>query len=150
MSAILKLIAGHRIESFEAGGIVIEQGTPGGPMFVLVQGEVEVLLNKVRVAKISEPGAFFGEMHVLLGGPHHVTIRATKPSSFAIIENPSQFLASSAEASLCVAAMLAARLNTLNKYLVDVKQQYEGHDHIGMVDDVLNTLMHHQPRRSGR
>src|SRR5271170_6764168 len=150
MSAILKLIAGHRIENFDVGGIIFEQGTAGGSMFVLIEGEIEVLFNKVRVAKISEPGAVFGEMHVLLGGPHHVTIRTMKPSSFAIIENPSQFLASSAEASLCVAEMLAARLNTLNKYLVDVKQQYEGHDHIGMVDDVLNTLMHHQPRRPGR
>ena len=149
MSAFLKLIAGHRVENFEAGSTVVEQGTPGGPMLVLIQGEIEVLLNKVPVAKISEPGSVFGEMHVLLGGPHHVTIRARKASSFAIIENPSQFLASSAEASLYVAAMLAARLNTLNKYLVDVKQQYEGHDHIGMVDEVLNTLMHHQPRRSG-
>lgn len=150
MSAILKLIAGRRIENFDAGGIVMEQGTEGGPMFVLIQGEIEVLLNQVRVAKISEPGAVFGEMHVLLGGLHHVTIRTLKPSSFAVIENPAQFLASSAEASLCVAEMLAARLNTLNKYLVDVKQQYEGHDHLGMVDDVLNALMHHQPRRSGR
>jgi CRP/FNR family cyclic AMP-dependent transcriptional regulator len=150
MSAILKLIAEHQTENFDVGGVVFEQGTVGGPMFVLIEGEIEVLLNKVRVAKISEPGAIFGEMHVLLGGHHHVTIRATKPSSFAIIKNPAQFLASSAEASLCVAAMLAARLNALNKYLVDVKQQYEGHDHIGMVDDVLNTLMHHQPRRLGR
>jgi hypothetical protein len=34
--------------------------------------------------------------------------------------------------------------------LADVKQQYEGHDHLGMVDDVLDTLMHHQPRRPSR
>jgi len=150
MSAVLKLIAGHKIQNFDAGGTVIEQGTTGGPMFVIIQGEIEVLRDKVRVAKISEPGALFGEMHILLGGPHSVTIRTLKPSSFAIIENPREFLALSAEASLFVAEMLAARLNTLNKYLVDVKQQYEGHDHLGMVDDVLNSLVHHQPRRSGR
>jgi hypothetical protein len=34
----------------------------------------------------------------------------------------------------------------LNRYLVDVKAQYEGHDHLGMVDEVLETLMHRQPR----
>jgi CRP-like cAMP-binding protein len=150
MSAILKLIAGHKIEDFGAGDIVIEQGTAGGPMFVIIQGEIEVLRDNVRVAKISEPGAVFGETHVLLGGPHSVTIRTLQPSSFAIIENPRQFLASSAEASLYVAEMLAARLNALNKYLVDVKRQYEGHDHLGMVDDVLTTLVHHHPRRSGQ
>jgi CRP/FNR family transcriptional regulator, cyclic AMP receptor protein len=150
MSAILKLIAGHRIENFDAGGVVIEQGATGGPMFVIIQGEIEVLRDNVRVAKISEPGAVFGEMHVLSGCPHSATIRTLKPSSFAIIEDPRQFLASSAEASLYVAELLAVRLNTMNKYLVDVKQQYEGHDHLGMVDEVLNSLVHRQPLRSGR
>jgi CRP/FNR family cyclic AMP-dependent transcriptional regulator len=148
MSAFLKLIAGHKIEHFDAGGIVIEQGTVGHLLYVLIQGEIEVLRDKVRVAKICEPGAIFGEMHVLLGGHHHATVRTLKPSSFAIIENPKQFLASSPEASLRVARMLAARLDTLNKYLVDVKRQYEGHEQLGMVHDVLHTLMHHQPRHS--
>jgi CRP/FNR family transcriptional regulator, cyclic AMP receptor protein len=146
MSAILKLIAGYKIENFEPGSVVIQQGTVGGPMFVVIQGEIEVLKDNVRVAKISEPGAIFGEMHVLLGGPHTATIRVLKPSSFAVIDHPHEFLASSTEASFCVAKLLAKRLNTLNKYLVDVKQQYEGHDHLAMVDDVLNTLMHHHPR----
>jgi CRP/FNR family transcriptional regulator, cyclic AMP receptor protein len=150
MSAILNLIAGHRIENYDAGVVVIEQGTTGGPMYVTIEGEVEVLRDQVRVAKISGPGAVFGEMHVLLGGPHNATIRTLKPSSFAVIDNPQQFLDSSAEASRYIAEMLAARLNILNQYLVDVKQQYEGHDHLGMVDNVLNSLVHHQPRRSGR
>ena len=150
MSAILKLIAGHKVESFEPGHIVIEQGTASGPLLVLVQGEVEVLRDNVRVAKASEPGAVFGEMSVLLGSPHTATIRTLKPSAFATIENPRQFLEASAEASLQVAGLLAARLDALTRYLADVKQQYEGHDHLGMVDDVLDTLMHHQPRRPSR
>lgn len=148
MSDILKLLTRHAVTKFEAGGIVIEQGTPQGKLLVLLQGEVEVLRDDVRVAKISEPGAVFGEMSVLLGTAHTATIRVLKPSSFAIIENPREFLESSSAASLHVARLLAARLNSLNKYLVDVKQQYEGHDHLGMVDDVLGTLMHHQPRRA--
>jgi hypothetical protein len=46
--------------------------------------------------------------------------------------------------------LLARRLDALNKYLVDVKQQFEGHDHIGMVDEVLDTLLHRQPRNRVR
>ncbi len=150
MSAMLKLVAGHPVKNVEAGGIVMEQGCTSGILLVLVEGEVEVLRDEVRVAKVSEPGAVFGELAVLLGSPHGATVRALKPSSFAIIESPRQFLESSAEASLHVAALLAARLHALNQYLVDVKQQYEGHDHLGMVDDVLETLMHRQPRRPKR
>jgi CRP-like cAMP-binding protein len=150
MAAILELVAKHKVESFGVGDVVMEQDTASGPLFVLIQGEAEVLRDNVRVAKVSEPGAVFGEMSVLLGKPHTATVRALKPSSFAIIENPRQFLESSAEASFHIARLLAGRLSVLNQYLVDVKQQYEGHDHLGMVDDVLDTLMHHQPRRPVR
>jgi len=85
-----------------------------------------------------------------LNCPHTATVRALKPSKFALIENPRQFLASSSDASLHVATLLAKRLDALNKYLVDVKRQYEGHDHLGMVDEVLETLMHRQPRHPNR
>ena len=146
MSAILQLVAGHKVQDFKPGDVVMEQGSASGPLRVLLKGEVEILRDDVRVAKASEPGTVFGEMSVLLDSACTATIRALKPSSFAIIENPRQFLGSSADASLHVAKLLAQRLDALNKYLVDVKQQYEGHDHIGMVDEVLETLMHRQPR----
>jgi CRP-like cAMP-binding protein len=89
-------------------------------------------------------------MSVLLGCPHTATVRALKPSRFAVIEHPREFLMSSPESSLEVATLLARRLDALSKYLVDVKRQYEGHDHLGMVDEVLETLMHRQPRSPTR
>jgi hypothetical protein len=30
---------------------------------------------------------------------------------------------------------------------VDVKRQFVGHDHLAMVDEMLDTLMHRQPRK---
>lgn len=146
MSAILQLLAGHKVQDFVPGDVLIEQGGASGRLLVLIKGEVEILRDDVRVAKASEPGAVFGEMSILLDSPYTATVRALKPSSFAVIENPRQFLGTHAEASLHVAKLLAQRLDALNKYLVDVKQQYEGHDHIGMVDEVLETLTHRQPR----
>jgi len=65
--------------------------------------------------------------------------------AFVVIDKPREFLVSHPEAALYVAELLARRLDSLNKYLIDVKGQYEGHDHLGMVDDVLETLMH-RPR----
>lgn len=146
MANILELIAGHPTRSFAPGDIIMEQDAPSGPLLVLVEGEVEILRDKVRVGKISLPGAVFGEMSILLNSPHTATVSALKPSRFAVIEEPRQFLAGSADASLHVASLLAKRLDALSKYLVNVKEQYEGHDHLGMVDDVLETLMHRQPR----
>ena len=44
--------------------------------------------------------------------------------------------------------MTAARLDGLTQYLVDVKEQFAGHDdHLGMVDRILDTLVHHQAPR---
>ena len=147
---MLQLIAGHKVQDFAPGDMVMEQGGDSGRVLVLIQGEVEILRDNVRVARSSEPGSVFGEMSVLLESPFTATVRALKPSSFAIIENPRQFLRSSPDASLHVAKLLATRLDALNKYLVDLKQQYEGHDHIGMVDKVLETLMHRHPRPPSR
>jgi CRP-like cAMP-binding protein len=143
---MLQLIAGHKVQDFAPGDLVMEQGTASGRLLVLISGEVEILRDNLRVGKASTPGAVFGEMSILLGSPYTATVRALKPSCFATIENPREFLASSADDSIHVAKLLASRLDALTKYLVDVKQQYEGHDHLGMVDGVLETLMHRQPR----
>ena len=150
MSGILDLIHDQEIRQFDAGQVVLNQGHRSGLMFVLIEGDVEVLRDEVCLATASQPGAVFGEMSALLGGPHTATVRARKRSSFAVIGNPREFLENSAPASLHVAGLLALRLDALNKYLVDVKRQYEGHDHIGMVDEVLETLMHRHPRPAGR
>ncbi len=146
MNGILDLIHEHQVRKFEAGQTVLSQGHRSGVMLVLMEGEVEVLRDEVCVATASQSGAVFGEMSALLGEPHTATVRTRKPSTFAVIENPREFLESSAQASLHVARLLARRLDSLNKYLVDVKRQYEGHDHLGMVDEVLETLMHRHPR----
>lgn len=150
MSGILELIKNHRVRQFAAGEIVLDQGHHTGMMLVLIDGDVEILRDDICIATASQPGAVFGEMSALLGGPHTATVRARAHSSFAVVENPREFLEGSAQASLFVAELLARRLHALNKYLIDVKRQYEGHDHLGMVDDVLGTLMHRQPRSAGR
>jgi CRP-like cAMP-binding protein len=150
MSGILDLVGNLEVRKFDTDEIILRQGDHSGIMLAMIEGQVEVLRDGIRVARTSQPGVVFGEMSVLLGGPHTATVRALAPSSFALIENPREFLNNSAQASLFLAELLAHRLDALNKYLTDVKRQYEGHDHLGMVDQVLETLMQRQPapRRS--
>ena len=150
MEAMLNLVANFPSRRVAAGEVVMEQDSPSGPLLVLREGEVEILREQVSVAKTSQRGSVFGEMSVLLGVAHTATVRALKPSVFAIIDHPRQFLEDSPKACFLVAGLLAKRLDALNKYLVDVKAQYEGHDHIAMVDEVLETLMHRQPRSRSR
>ena len=146
MVRFLQLVADCPRRGVAPGDLVLEQGQVAAPMMVLIEGEVEILRDNVRVATTSEAGAVFGEMSALLGTACTATVRALKTSTFAVVENPEEFLRVSPVATLHVARMLAQRLDTLNRYLVDVKAQYEGHDHLGMVDEILETLMHRQPR----
>jgi CRP/FNR family transcriptional regulator, cyclic AMP receptor protein len=145
MSPFLDFVDAHASRQFPAGGVVIEQGEWADELLVLVSGEVEILRDGVRVAKAAEPGVVFGEMSMLLGGAATATVRALGPAVFSVIGKPREFLVGNPEMSLYVAELLARRLDSLNRYLIDVKRQYDDHDHIGMVDEVLESLMH-RPR----
>jgi CRP/FNR family cyclic AMP-dependent transcriptional regulator len=145
VASILELIHGCEVRRFEAGQVVIEQGKKTNLLFFLIEGAVEVVKDDVTVATVSQPGAVFGEISALLGGNHTATVRALKPSAFHLVQNPRAFLEASPIICLHVCELVARRLDALNKYLVDVKQQFQGHEHLGMVDNVLETLMHRHP-----
>lgn len=147
---ILQSLQGREVLRLEAGGELIKQDETSERLFFLIEGEVEIWKDNTPVSLGAQPGAVFGEMAVLLGVPHTATVKATRPSAFYIVENPREFLHSSPAICLHICELLARRLDSLNKYLVDVKHQFEGHDHIGMVDQVLEALLHRQPRQRVR
>jgi CRP-like cAMP-binding protein len=146
MASMLELLQGREVRRFDAGQVVLQQGEVTGRLYFLIEGAVEVVKDDVVVATAAQPGVVFGEMSVLLGGGHTATVRASRPSAFHIVEDPREFFRTEPAACLFVCELLARRLDSLNRYLVDVKHQFEGHDHIGMVDEVMETLMHRQPR----
>lgn len=143
---ILESLRGREIRQFAAGDVIITQGVTTESLYFLIDGSVEVVKDNTPVALASQPGVVFGEMSVLLGTAPTATVRALSPCRFYLVENPRQFLQESPGMCLHVCTLLARRLDSLNKYLVDVKTQFEGHDHIGMVDEVLEALLHRQPR----
>jgi CRP-like cAMP-binding protein len=146
MSSILDAVQDRELRRFAAGEVVLTQGSRTGLLLFLVEGSVEVLKDEVPVARVAEPGAIFGDLAALLGGDHTATVRALEPSAFRIVEDPRAFLHASPLVCLQLCELLARRLDALNHYLVDVKQQFEGDDHLGMLDGVLHTLLHRQPR----
>jgi CRP-like cAMP-binding protein len=146
MSKILQLIQDREVLRFEPGQIVMAQGAQTHRLYVLIDGKVEVVKDDVRISTISEAGATFGEVSVLLKTNHSATVRALTPCSFHVLENPRELLQTSPPICFHICVLLASRLDSLTRYLVDVKQQFEGHDHIGMVDEVLEVLLHRQPK----
>ena len=84
-------------------------------------------------------------MAVLLGVAPTATVRAVTGCSAHVTEEGEAFLRSHPDVTYALARMLAQRLNGVSGYLVDLKRQFEDEQgHLGMVDDILETLMHEQ------
>jgi len=152
VTGMLEHCADLPIETVPAGGTLIEEGSAPGRMLVLVSGSVAIEREAVPFARIDHQGAVFGEMSWVLGRPATATVRATTPVEVHVMADPESFLAQHPGATLEVLRMTAARLDGLTQYLVDVKRQFAGLDgHLGMVDAILDTLVHHQtaPARPG-
>ena len=74
------IVERFRPRRFGRGARVIEEGSPGGGLFLVLVGEVEVVRgsedNEVRLGTLGE-GSYFGEMSLLRGGVASATVRAT-------------------------------------------------------------------------
>lgn len=145
MRTLLSYCEGFPQPSFDPGEVLLTEGGRAGVLYVLIEGEVEVLKGGFRVATISEPGAIFGEMSVLLDIAHTATVKTLVPSRLHVVEHASEFLRLHADIAYHLAKLLAHRLHGVTTYLVDLKRQFKDEDnHLEMVDEVLKTLVHQQ------
>ncbi len=133
------------IATCEPGAVLLQEGTTSGRLYVLVEGSVEVLKDGFQINIVSDRGAIFGDMSALLDIPHMATVRALTACSFHVAEGGDAFLQSHQDIAYLLAKLLAQRLHGVTGYLVDLKKQFEDQDnHLGMVDDILETLLHDQ------
>jgi CRP/FNR family cyclic AMP-dependent transcriptional regulator len=110
------------IATYRAGETVLTAASTTGRLLILKDGTVAVIREGVEIGKVTEPGAVFGELSVLLGRPHTADVIAVKPSRFyfasaAIMKDP--------VALLYVAAILARRLDGANQALIELTQQIQ-------------------------
>ena len=152
MDSLLAHCGDLPVVTIEAGAVLIEQDTQPDGLYVLVEGEMTIERDDIPFARVDTPGAVFGEMSAVLGSPATATVRAAVPSTLRMTDDPIGFLTDNAGAALVVLRSASSRLDNLTKYLADVKRQYSDlAGHLGMVDDVLNVLVHYQapPTRTG-
>lgn len=127
------------------GEVLLREGEKTGHIFALAEGRLEVLRGETQVALLEEAGSLIGEMAVLLDSPHTATVRAVGAAKVHAVADGAGFLASHPGLSWLVARLLARRLNAATTYLVDIKRQFTGAgNHLELVGEVLETLMHQQ------
>ena len=147
MRSILAMCGDIPIENIDSGTTILSEGDRTGRVCVLVDGRLEVLRGEMQVAILDEPGSVVGEMSLLLDAPHTATVRALGDARLHVISGGDEFFAGNPELSWMIARLLANRLNAATTYLVDLKQQFAGYgNHLEMVGEVLESLMHQQDR----
>jgi CRP/FNR family cyclic AMP-dependent transcriptional regulator len=145
MRTILSYCQGLSERTFGPGEVLLVEKEKQGVLYILIEGEIEVLKGEFQVTTACEPGAIFGEMSILLDIPHTATVRTLTQSRLHVVERAAEFLKSHTDITYQLAQVLAQRVYSVTTYLVDLKKQYEDRqDHLGMVDEVLETLVHQQ------
>src|SRR6185437_16214419 len=76
MSDILDYCEGQRVAHFDSGETIIPEGARLGKLFILIEGQIEVIRKDTQVTHMDEPGSVFGEMSMLLDMPHSATVKA--------------------------------------------------------------------------
>jgi CRP/FNR family cyclic AMP-dependent transcriptional regulator len=147
MRAILNYCSGGMQRQVASGSLILTEGDTTGQLYVLLSGKLEVIKGSTVVASITEPGAVFGEMSVLLDKPHTATVRACSDCSIYEIRDAAAFLVQQPAIALLLARLLAQRLNAANTYLADLKRQYAGEgNHLAMVGDLLQSMINLPPQ----
>jgi CRP/FNR family cyclic AMP-dependent transcriptional regulator len=110
--------------TYEAGETVIADGSRTGKLLILKTGAVVIIKEGSEIAKVSEPGAVFGELSVLLDQPHAADVRALEISQFHVAD-AATLLAHNPIAVVYVATVLASRLDAANHALIQLKTQVQ-------------------------
>ena len=130
------------VSTYEPGEVVIAAGSTTGRLLLLRQGVVEVVRDGTQIARISDPGAIFGELAVLLDKPHTADVRALERSEFNVAD-AATLLAMDPVATLYIATVLARRLDAANVALIEVRRQLEtGKPRIAIARTIEKTLKH--------
>ncbi len=142
MPDILEYCKDRKAESFKSGAVLIKEGGEDRKLFVLIEGQVEVMRKDTQVSYVDEPGSLFGEMSCLLDMPYSATVKALSGVKAYVIDEPLKFLGSQPEIALEVASLLARRLYYTTSYLVDLQQQAAGRrEDLDLVDKILAQLV---------
>jgi CRP-like cAMP-binding protein len=128
------------------GDVLVHEGEDGsGRLYILLDGTLLVLKGETPITAVTETGSVTGEMSVLLGVSPSATVRAVGEVRVRAIEQPLDFLRDNPDMALAVGRLLAKRLATVTSYLADIKDQFaDRDDHLGLVDEVLDALVHDQ------
>jgi CRP-like cAMP-binding protein len=107
------------LATYQPGEIILTEGSKTGRLWILKKGAVAVARQGIEIAKVTDPGAVFGDISALLDTPHTADVRALEISVFHVVDAATSL--QDPAVLVHVARVLAQRLNVANQTLVDLK-----------------------------
>lgn len=74
------------LATYQPGEIILAEGSKTGRLWILKKGAVAVARQGIEIAKVTEPGAVFGDISALLDMPHTADVRALEISVFHVVD----------------------------------------------------------------
>lgn len=121
-AAFQKTLAALPLLTYQAGETVFGAGSKTGRLLILRSGGVAIVKDAIEIARVTEPGAVFGELSALLDQPHTADVFALESSQFHVAD-ANTLLVQDPIALFYVATILARRLVDANRALIELKNQ---------------------------
>lgn len=140
MASITALAASSPTRALEPNETLILQGGPGGDLYILWDGELQVERDGVPVTTISQRNALIGEMSILLGTPNTATVRAKGPATVRVVHKAREQLLQDPEFTFRLASLVARRLDATTALLVDLAKEHPGKVEQGLLARILSAI----------
>lgn len=113
-----------KYREFPTNSIICEEGSEGDEMYILESGSIDIFIRDNRVATVSDKGAVFGEMALLLGDKRTATLKAKNNVVLTVIKKTDLKEIAQKEESffLNIAASLAKKHHSNNEKIKSVNK----------------------------
>ena len=113
---------------YQKGEIIVKQGDEGKCMYVIQEGQVEVVINKngrEEVLSILEAGNFFGEMAIFDHEDRSATVRALSMVRVLTVEKKNFLARITQDPSLAfrIVHTMSTRIRDLDKKIAEYKNE---------------------------
>ena len=136
-ASVQKSLAALPLTIYQPGEMVLADGSRTDRLLILKKGNVAVVKEGIEIARVTEPGAVFGEISALLDCPHTADVSALATSQFHVasvsaLQDPAVLL--------YVAAILARRLDGANQALVELTSQIQVDQPRSVIDKTIEKM----------
>ncbi|BHH83524.1 cyclic nucleotide-binding domain-containing protein [Desulforhopalus sp. 52FAK] len=111
-----KVVNFFSMKKYKAGDIVIRKGDPGGRLFIIVAGSINVLNDAGIIISVLDKGEVFGEMSLICNDAVTATIQVKEEATILDIDQPNfhKILDIYPDIQLYFSRLMAERLNQSN------------------------------------